>query len=161
MVKKTKTYLILLDTRSIYNVGAIFRTADAVSVSKIYLVGTTPTPFDRFGRVRSDLHKAALGAELTVPWEYCADAKKLLTKLKKEGVEIIVIEQSPSSIDYKKYKLSKTKDRAVIVGTEVSGVSKEILAMSDSVLEIPMYGKKESLNVTVALGVVLFRILNI
>lgn len=158
---KPQIYIILLDIRSVYNVGAMFRTADAAGIDKIYLVGTTPAPLDRFGMVRADIHKSALGAELTVPWEYVASGKALLSRLKKENTEIVAIEQSEKSIDYKAYKVLKTKNTAIIVGAEVSGIPSVILKQCDAILEIPMQGKKESLNVATALGIVLFRILAI
>ena len=161
MNNTTKIYLILLDIRSVHNVGAIFRTADAVGIDKVYLVGTTPTPLDRFGRVRSDLHKSALGAELMVPWEQVVDVDNLLQKLKKEKVDLVAIEQSTRSMDYKEYTLPKDKNVAIIIGTEASGIPQKVLLECNSILEIPMRGKKESLNVTTALGIALFRILNI
>ena len=161
-MKKTlnkETILILDDLRSTHNVGAIFRTADAAGISKIYLVGTTPTPFDRFGKARKDVAKTALGAEKTIAWEYVKTLSGLLNKLKKEGVYIVAVEQSENSVDYKKVKLpAKT---AIIMGNEVTGILKSVLGKCDCVAEIPMKGMKESLNVSVATGVVLFRMLNI
>jgi len=151
--------LILPDIRSAQNVGAIFRTAEAVGISKIFLTGYTPCPIDKFNRVRKDISKSALGAELTVIWEYKKSLISLLNKLKKEKYKIIAIEQDKNSIDYKKVKLSQKN--AFIVGTEVSGLPKNILKKCDEIAEIPMKGKKESLNVSVATGVALFRILNI
>jgi len=151
--------LILPDIRSAQNVGAIFRTAEAVGISKIFLTGYTPCPIDKFNRVRKDISKSALGAELTVIWKYKKSLISLLNKLKKEKYKIIAIEQDKNSIDYKKVKLSQKN--AFIVGTEVSGLPKNILKKCDEIAEIPMKGKKESLNVSVATGVALFRILNI
>ncbi len=151
--------IILNDIRSVENVGAMFRTADAAGINKIYLTGYTPTPLDRFGRKRKDIAKSALGAEEFVEWEQVKNTSTLITKLKKEGFQIIAIEQDAKSIDYKKVKL-KNKN-AFIVGTEVTGIPKNILKKCDVIAEIPMRGKKESLNVSVALGIVLFRILNI
>jgi 23S rRNA (guanosine2251-2'-O)-methyltransferase len=151
--------LILPDIRSVENVGAMFRTADAAGISKIYLTGTSPTPLDRFGRKRSDMAKSALGAEEFVAWEYKKSILPLLTKLKKEGFNIIAIEQDEKSVDYRKVKI-KNKN-AFIVGTEVTGIPKNTLNKCDTIAEIPMKGKKESLNVSVALGVALFRMLNV
>ena len=150
--------LILHNLRSVLNVGAIFRTADAVGVEKIYMAGFTPGPLDRFGRVRKDFHKAALGAELTVPWEGVPDIFELLKKLKAESYQLTALEQDKRAIDYKKFRPSKKC--ALIVGNEVEGVSKEILEQCDKIIEIPMRGKKESLNVSVATGVALFRMLD-
>ena len=151
--------LILHNIRSVENVGAMFRTADAAGVNKIYLVGYTPAPLDRFGRKRGDLTKSALGAEEFVPWEQKKTILPLLAKLKKEKYQIIAIEQDKKSIDYKKVKL--TNKNAFIMGTEVTGIPKNVLKKCDVIAEIPMRGKKESLNVSVALGVALFRILDI
>jgi tRNA G18 (ribose-2'-O)-methylase SpoU len=151
--------LILNDIRSVENVGAMFRTADAGGVEKIYLVGITPAPVDRFGRKRNDLAKSALGAEEFVTWEQVKTTLPLIKKLKKDGFQIIAIEQDEKSVDYKKVK---TKEKnAFIVGTEVTGIPKSVLKHCDIVAEIPMRGKKESLNVSVSLGIALFRILNI
>jgi 23S rRNA (guanosine2251-2'-O)-methyltransferase len=149
--------LILNDIRSVENVGAIFRTADAAGIDKIYLCGYTPTPLDRFGRKRSDIAKSALGAEEFVVWEQKKSILPLLTKLKKDGFQIIAIEQDEKSIDYRKVKLQNKN--AFILGTEVTGIPKNVLNKCDVVAEIPMKGKKESLNVSVATGVVLFRVL--
>lgn len=154
-----ESILILPDIRSVENVGAMFRTADAAGVKKIYLVGTSPAPLDRFGRKRQDLAKSALGAEEFVPWEQKKNLSALINKLKKEGYLIIAIEQSENSIDYKKVKLADKN--TFIVGTEVTGIPKNILNKCDVVAEIPMRGKKESLNVSVSLGVALFRICNL
>ncbi len=148
--------LILLDIRSTYNVGAIFRTADAIGVSKIHLVGITPTPVDKFGRVRSDISKSALGSEKTISWEYSLNIGSLLRKLKKEGFFIVAIEQSDNSVDYK--KITPTDKVAVILGNEVGGVPEKVLKKCDIVAEIPMKGKKESLNVSVSCGIALFGI---
>jgi len=158
-LKRQKNILIINNVRSVENVGAMFRTADAAGINKIYLTGFTPLPLDRFGRKRSDMAKSALGAEEFVKWEQKKNLLGLLRKLGQEGFLIIGLEQDKKSIDYKKVKLKKKN--AFIVGAEVSGVPKEILKRCDIIAEIPMRGKKESLNVSVACGVALFRILNI
>ncbi len=153
---KREIYILLHDIRSVYNAGAIFRTADAIGVSGIFLSGFTPTPLDRFNNPRSDFSKCALGSEKTVAWEYAKSPMKFISRLKKEGVEIIAVEQSDRSIDYKKARV-RTRT-LVIFGNEVSGVSKTILNKADQILEIPMRGMKESLNVSVSAGIVLFRL---
>ena len=153
----TDAVLILPDIRSTHNVGAIFRTADAVGISKIYLVGITPSPLDRFGRARPDIAKSALGAEKTVPYESREEIGPLLDELKKDGYTIIAIEQSKNSIDYKDVKQGDMM--AFILGPEVTGLPEAILNQCDVVAEIPMAGEKESLYVAVATGVALFRIL--
>jgi tRNA G18 (ribose-2'-O)-methylase SpoU len=152
-----KTILILPDIRSAINVGAIFRTADAVGISKIYLTGYTPRPTDKFGRIQKDIAKSALGAEDFVEWEYQKSPVSLISKLKKQGFKIIAIEQNENSVDYRKVKTQNKT--AIIMGSEVSGLPKNILDKCDIIAEIPMYGKKESLNVSVACGVALFGIL--
>ena len=159
MSKVLNNILILHDIRSTQNVGAMFRTADAVGINKIYLTGYTPAPIDRFGKKRNDIVKAALGAEEYVLWESKKSLPALILKLKKDKYKIIAIEQVKESVDYKKVK---TEDKnAFVVGTEVTGIPKNILNKCDVIAEIPMKGKKESLNVSVACGVALFRILNI
>src|SRR3989339_40485 len=153
--------VILYNVRSTHNVGSIFRTADALAIRSIILTGTTPTPVDRFGRSRSDIAKVALGAEKSVFWTYKKDILSAIKKLKKDDYKIIAIEQSKKSVDYKKIKLNK-KDKVVfVIGEEVRGISPEVLALADMVAEVPMLGQKESLNVSVAFGVALFRILNV
>ncbi len=150
--------LILDNIRSVHNVGSIFRTADAAGVTKLYLVQTTPAPVDRFGRARKDLAKVSLGAENSVAWEHLddADVAALLKSLKKDGFTIVALEQDNKSIDYRALKTNEKI--ALILGNEVGGVSKELLKRADVIIEIPMAGKKESLNVSVAAGVALFSI---
>lgn len=156
--ENTKENLVILhNIRSVENVGAMFRTADAAGVDKIYLTGYTPAPIDRFGRKRRDLAKSALGAEEFVNWEQKINISTLISKLKEENYQIIAIEQAKNSVDYKKVKLKKRN--AFIVGAEVTGIPKNILEKCDVIAEIPMRGKKESLNVSVALGIVLFQVL--
>jgi len=160
-MKKKEIIVILHNIRSVQNVGAMFRTADAAGVDKIYLTGYTSTPLDRFGRKRKDLAKSALGAEEYVPWEQKKNIYALLAKLKQQKYFIIGIEQDKKSIDYRKlasYKL-KAKKLVFIVGAEVEGIPKNILKKCDVIAEIPMKGQKESLNVSVALGIVLFGVL--
>ena len=158
-MKKSKinSVLILPNIRSAINVGSIFRTADAVGINNIYLTGYTPRPTDKFGRIQKDIAKSALGAETWVSWEYEEDINKILRKLKKENYQIIAVEQEKDSEDYRKIKTENKV--AVIMGEEVRGLDKHILKKCDVVAEIPMKGKKESLNVSVACGVALFRIL--
>lgn len=152
-----ETVLILDNIRSTHNVGSIFRTADAAGISKIYLVGTTPCPLDRFGRERSDIAKTALGAEENIPWEYRESTKDLLGELK--DFYKIALEQSEKSKDYKEI-FPKDKN-AIILGAEVTGISDGVLSLCDDIAEIKMMGDKESLNVSVSTGIFLFRFLNI
>lgn len=151
--------LILHDIRSSQNVGALFRTADAVGITKIYLSGYTPAPIDKFNRPNSQLVKASLGAEKTIPWEKVSTVYPLLRKLDKEGTQTIAIEQSKDSVDYKKIKVKGNV--AFILGNEVDGLPKKVLEKVSIIAEIPMKGEKESLNVSVAGGIALFRILNV
>jgi tRNA G18 (ribose-2'-O)-methylase SpoU len=155
------THLLLDNIRSVHNVGSIFRTAETLGISKIYCVGTTPVPIDRFGRKRKDFAKVALGAENMIPWEYVEESKviSLIERLKIERFQVIALEQAENSVDYKKIKVKgKT---LVIIGNEVDGVSKELLKLVDVIAEIPLKGKKESLNVSVAAGIALFRMFDI
>lgn len=154
--KQKQVALLLDDIRSIHNVGSIFRTAECAGVVKIYLSGTTPAPIDRFGRKRKDLAKVALGAEEMVSWEYAADASAVVKRLKKEGWKMIALEQAADSVDYREAKLASKN--LLILGNEVSGVSKGLLRLADEIAEIPLKGKKESLNVSVAAGIALFGI---
>ncbi|TSC61936.1 MAG: tRNA/rRNA methyltransferase (spou) [Parcubacteria group bacterium Gr01-1014_48] len=146
--------VILHNIRSVHNVGSIFRTADAAGVSKIYTTGYTPGPRDRFGRARRDFAKVALGAEATVSHEHCEDIFQALQKLRADGVQIISIEQHKNALSYKKVGIQTS--HAFIFGNEVEGIGEDILRASDTILEIPMHGNKESLNVSVAVGVILF-----
>lgn len=150
-----KTIFVILDNvRSVHNVGSIFRTCDAAGVSKLYLCGVTPSPVDRFGRARKDLAKVALGAQNSVAWEHVEDTKRCVEALKKEGVHVVAIEQDSRAKDFKTF--SCVTPTAFVFGEETRGLSKDILQMCDEVIEIPMHGKKESLNVSVAAGVILF-----
>lgn len=158
--KDTKEVGVLLhDIRSTHNVGSIFRTSDAFGVSKIYLSGYTPTPIDKYGRARKDIGKVSLGAEKTIQWEYSKSPIKIIKILKKLGFQIVCIEQDKNSIDYKKVKVNSKV--LFIVGNEVLGMDKKILNLCDEIVEIKMIGKKESLNVSVAFGVAVSRMLNI
>lgn len=157
MKKLQEQKVVILDNiRSVFNVGSIFRTSDALGIDKIYLCGTTPAPVDRFGRARADLAKVALGAENDIAWEYCETTKDAIKKLKKEGFKIVAVEQDKKSINYKKFK--PTKKIALLMGTEVTGLDKKTLALCDTILEIPMVGNKESLNVSVSFGIVGYEI---
>ena len=156
-MKKFKSILILPNIRSAVNVGAIFRTADGVGIDKIYLTGYTPRPTDKFGRIQKDIAKSALGAETWIDWEYQKNLSTVIAKLKKDGYKIVAIEQDKRAIDYRRVKISDKT--AFILGPEVEGLDKKILDKCDQIVYIPMYGKKESLNVSVACGVALFKIL--
>ncbi|MBU4479987.1 hypothetical protein KKG48_00900, partial [Patescibacteria group bacterium] len=122
----------------------------------------TPTPKDRFGRERKDFAKCALGAEKTVAWEYRENLISLIEELREKNIEVVAVEQDKNSIDYKKFKIEGSqKETAFVFGNEVEGLPKDVLKKVDKIIEIQMVGKKESLNVSVSAGIVLFRILNI
>ncbi len=150
--------LILHNVRSSENVGSILRSADAVGVKKVYLCGITPTPVDRFGRPNTHVLKASLGAEKSVEWELRENSDTLLTELKQSGVQIIALEQSEQSVDYRTITLQK--NAALVVGNEVDGIGDKLLTLTDIIIEIPMRGTKESLNVSVACGIALFSLSN-
>jgi 23S rRNA (guanosine2251-2'-O)-methyltransferase len=152
---------VLDNLRSVYNVGSIFRTANAVGIEKIYLCGTTPTPVDKKGLPRKDFAKVALGAEDTVSWEYSESTEVTLKQLKKEGYYLIAFEQDDTSVDYKLVQIENKKEIVFIIGPEVQGMSQENLALCNVVAEIPMLGTKESLNVTIAFGIGVYRILGL
>lgn len=149
--------LILDNIRSVENTASIFRTAEGLGISKIILVGTTPTPLDRFGRTRKDFAKVSLGSENMVPWKYEKEISKPLSELKKQKHQIIALELTHESKDLKNFK-PKNK-LALIVGNEVDGISRMGLEFADEMVEIPMRGKKESLNVSVATGIALYMLI--
>lgn len=157
--KKREVVVALSDIRSTHNVGSILRTCDSAGVGRVILAGFTPLPVDRFGRLRKDIAKVALGAENTVKCEPVSNAVDALSELRAHGYQIVGLEQSPKSIDYKSF--APVDKFALVLGNEVEGLSKEVLSACDVVVEIPMRGKKESLNVSVAFGIALFRILNV
>ncbi|MCX6716616.1 MAG: TrmH family RNA methyltransferase [Candidatus Taylorbacteria bacterium] len=154
--------VLLHDIRSIHNVASIFRTSDGAGVEKIYLTGYSPCPVDRFGRPQKGFAKVSLGAENSVSWEYEKEPRALLTRLKKQGVSVVAVEQDERSELYSEMKdgkkvPAKIKYPAIFVfGNEVGGVDKKILDLADKIIEIPMRGVKESLNVSVSVGIILF-----
>jgi len=150
----SRVTLVVHNLRSAHNVGSILRTADGAGVERVYCVGTTPTPVDRFGRKRQDIAKVALGAETSVSWEYRAELVPLLGELKTEGYRLVALEQDERAVDYGSLALEARM--ALIVGPEVGGLDKDVLDLVDVVVEIPMHGSKESLNVSVAAGIALF-----
>lgn len=146
--------IILHDIRSNYNVGAIFRTCDGAGVDKVYLVGFTPTPIDRFGRIVSEIHKTALGAEEFIPWEKVDDILGLIKKLQQTGFVVVAVEQTPQAIFLNEFTVPESV--VYIMGSETEGLPSAVLAAVDVVVEIPMNGQKESLNVSVAAGIILY-----
>ena len=168
---KGEIYVILDNIRSRENVGSIFRTADGAGVKKIFLCGYTPQPKDFQYQVSSikyqgnetdKIAKTALGAEKWMPWEYCSTTWRLLKRLRDEGLWLTALEQTKNSKNIFELKLSSMVSRplAIVVGNEIKGLSPKILSYCDEVVHIPMYGRKESLNVAVATGVALYAIKN-
>ena len=149
-MKKGKFYLILPDIRSCHNVGAMFRTADAFGIDKLFLVGYTPHP------PKPQIDKVSLGAEKWMPWEGRDDLKKLIKELKKEKFKIIGLEKVKKSVDIEDLELKSSDNIVLIVGNEVEGIKNDVLKLCDHVAFIPMFGKKESLNVSVAAGVAMY-----
>lgn len=173
---KKEVYLILDNIRSRENVGSIFRTADAAGITKIYLCGITPVPSTGNHKPQNPNHKqilnsklqtqgmdkiakTALGAEKYVLWEYCKQTWRLLEKLKADGLQTTALEQTKNSINIFKFKAVAGRPLAVVVGNEVRGLSPKILKYCDEVVHIPMYGKKESLNVAVATGIATYQLI--
>ena len=150
--------IVLDNIRSIQNVGTIFRTADAINVEKIYLCGITPSPLDEFGRKRQQLVKISLGAENSIKWGKCKQTYCVLDDLKKQGYRIYVVEQAKNSIPYFEVKISNKKKIVLVLGHELGGVSKSTLKRADKILEIPMAGSKQSLNVAIAGAIVMFHL---
>lgn len=154
-----KKSIWLHNIRSVYNVGSIFRTADAVGIDHIYLSGYTPLPIDRFGRNRNDMNKIALGAEQSVSWSYLENIPEDIVELKKQGAQLICVEQHNNSIIYSDFlPLKNIPELILSMGEETKGFDPEILLLADSIIEIPMRGEKESLNVSVAFGIAAYSV---
>lgn len=151
---KHEIVVLLHNVRSAHNVGSIYRTADAAGVSHIYLTGYTPPPVDRFGRAQKEIAKTALGAEKFLPWGYAKSPDSFLKNARRAGFSIIGIEQDSSARDYRSFKIEKPT--LFVFGNEVRGLSKALRDECDTLLEIPMRGRKESLNVAVTAGIILF-----
>ena len=155
--KKTPLILVLDDIRSLHNIGSVFRTADAFLIEKIFLCGITATPPNK------EIHKTALGATETVAWEHHENILEVITKLKKDNVTTLAIEQVESAVFLQNFKVEKNKKYALVFGNEVYGVSQDAVALCDGCIEIPQLGTKHSLNISVSAGIVvwdLFKQLN-
>lgn len=153
--------LILDNIRSAHNVGALFRTADGAGVERLYLVGITPRPPKNelyLTDAEKTLRKTALGAEEHVSWQAVKTIGPILKKLKKEGYAVVALEQAEGSIDYRSWHVPKHGKVALIVGNEVDGVDEKVLGRCDTIIELPMRGKKNSLNVSVAAGIALYHL---
>ena len=150
--EKIPVLVILDNIRSMHNVGSVFRTADAFLLRGIYLCGYTPQPPHR------DIHKTALGATETVEWKYFATASEAVRSLREEGVPVYAVEQTEGSVALQEFSLYHRGPVAVVFGNEVSGVSADALALCDGAIEIPQWGMKHSLNISIAAGIVLWEL---
>ena len=146
--------IILHNIRSAHNVGSVFRTADGAGASKIYLTGYTPSPVDRFGREHKEIQKTSLGATQTVPYEVKEDIFSVLGKLKKESRQIVAVEQTEKSVDYRTF--TPEEKTVFIFGNEITGIEEDVLSQTDAQIMLPMSGEKESLNISVCAGITLF-----
>lgn len=149
-----ETAVLLHNVRSAHNVGSIFRTADAAGVSRVYLCGYTPRPVDRFGRPHKEIAKTALGAERFLHWEYAKEPHSFFAVLRGAGWRVVGVEQDARAHDYRSFK--QEGPTLFVFGNEVRGLSRELRRQCDELIEIPMQGYKESLNVSVAAGIILF-----
>jgi tRNA G18 (ribose-2'-O)-methylase SpoU len=147
---KTPLILILDDVRSLNNIGAVFRTADAFLIQKIYLCGITATP------PHKDIHKTALGATESVDWEYHKEAAEVVKQLKDKKKIVYAIEQAEGALSLENFKIAPNEKYAFVLGNEVKGVSQAIVNQCDGVIEIPQEGTKHSLNIAAATAVVLW-----
>ena len=150
--EKVPVVVILDNIRSMHNVGSVFRTADAFLITEIYLCGYTPQPPHR------DIQKTALGATETVAWKYAQDAISAVNELRSLGYAIFAVEQVENSILLNQFNSAAYNRLAIIFGNEVSGVGAEVLKLCDGSIEIPQFGMKHSLNVSVAAGIVLWEL---
>ncbi len=144
---KPRFYVICDNIRSLENIGSLFRTADALAVDKIFLCGITGKPPSH------KISKTALGAEKTVPWEYHKQTWRLVKQLKSQGIFVVALEQTKKSILLGSASRRIKFPLALVIGHEVKGVSSSVLKLADAIIEIPMFGQKESLNVAVAFGI--------
>lgn len=159
---KKELYIIADNIRSAQNVGAIFRSADGAGAKKIYLAGYSPVPFKEEEnpyptQAQKKIAKTALGAEKIVPWEKAKRAKEIIEKLKKSGVQIICLEKTDNSRNI--FGFSSAFPCVLILGNETKGIDEEILKLADETVHIPMRGRKNSLNVSVAAGIAMYQIL--
>ena len=149
-ITKIPVTVVLDNVRSMHNVGAVFRTADAFIVERVILCGITPVPPHR------EIHKAALGATETVEWIYVKDISEALQILKNQGCTLVGLEQTTASVNIDSYKVQRGEKYALVLGNEVDGLSDDALALYDTFLEIPQLGTKHSLNVSVCAGIAMW-----
>lgn len=147
---KLPLVVVLDEVRSLHNIGAVFRTSDAFLVNSIYLCGITATP------PHPEMHKTALGAEYTVDWKYFSRTQDAVNELHEMGYTVLAIEQCEGSTLLDELTLEKGRKYAIVLGNEVKGVQQEVVNMSDGCIEIPQYGTKHSLNVSVTAGIMIW-----
>lgn len=152
---------VLMDIRSVHNVASIFRTADGAGCKRIILTGFTPTPYDRLGKLRTDFAKVALDSEKSLTIRSFVHSSSALNALKKQGFLIVGLEQDKKSIPYSSFKkkFPTIKKIALVLGNEPEGISEAMRKKIDTMIEIPMHGKKESLNVSVAFGIAVYELI--
>lgn len=148
--KKTPLIIVLDNIRSLNNIGSVFRTSDAFLIEKIYLCGITAKP------PHKDIHKTALGSTETVAWEYIENTIDIVEKLKQDKVKVCAIEQAENATMLNDFTVDANTKYALVFGNEVKGVSQEVVSTSDHVIEIPQFGTKHSLNISVSCGVVIW-----
>jgi tRNA G18 (ribose-2'-O)-methylase SpoU len=149
-IEKTHIIAILDNVRSLNNVGSVFRTSDALCLEEIYLCGITPTP------PHNDIHKTALGAEDSMKWSYHEDTSTIVEKLQKRGYKVYCVEQAEGSTSLIDFKPDNEQAIALVFGNEVKGVQQKVVDISDGCIEIPQFGTKHSLNISVSAGIVLW-----
>ncbi|PCI34859.1 MAG: RNA methyltransferase [Flavobacteriaceae bacterium] len=148
--EKIPLIVVLDNIRSLNNVGSVFRTSDAFLIKKVYLCGITATPPNK------EIHKTALGATESVDWEYRESTIELLRELQSNGVKVASIEQADNSVNLQNFEVDAQSTYAIVFGNEVKGVQQEVVSISDYCIEIPQFGTKHSLNISVCCGVVLW-----
>tara|TARA_B110000503_G_scaffold18209_1_gene26658 strand:- start:5336 stop:5863 length:528 start_codon:yes stop_codon:yes gene_type:complete len=151
-VTKTPLIVILDNIRSLNNIGSVFRTSDAFRIEKIYLCGITATP------PHKDIQKTALGSTESVDWDYTESTLELVKKLQSKDIQVLSIEQAENATMLNNFTPKPNTTYALVFGNEVKGVSQEVVSLSDQVIEIPQYGTKHSLNISVSCGVVLWEV---
>ena len=156
MKENKEIWVLLHNIRSAHNVGSMFRTGDAIGVTRFLLSGFTPAPLDRFKRPVKEIAKTALGAELLIPWEQGVSALDFVARAKAEGFAVVGVEQDERAVDYKAYVPGEKT--LIVMGEEVNGIEQSLRDACDVLLELPMKGSKESLNVSVAFGITLYRL---
>lgn len=149
-IDKLPLVVVLDEVRSLYNVGSVFRSSDAFAVSAVYLCGITAVP------PNAEIHKTALGAEDSVDWKYFKRTQDAVNELKADGYEVLAIEQVEHSTMLQYMSLDPQKKYAIILGNEVKGVQQEVVDMCDGCIEIPQFGTKHSLNVSVTAGILIW-----